>query len=601
LKIKDANNNIEILRHSAAHILAAAVLEMFPEAKFGIGPAIENGFYYDFDLPRTLIPEDLPLLEERMREIIKKNYPFEKQEIDVKKAVDLFKKAKQDYKIELIKDIQKEKPLPPPHISKGRAGVRSVSLYKTGDFVDLCAGPHLDSTGEINPDAFKLTKISGAYWKGNEKNKMLQRIYGVVFKTKKELNEYLALLEEAEKRDHRKLGRELDLFCFSDLVGPGLPLFTPKGTIIIGELQKHVEEVCRAYGFEKVSTPHLAKIDLFDKSGHKQKFGEELFHVESHHKQNYVLKPVQCPHQTQIYTSKKRSYRDLPIRYMESNKQYRDEKPGEISGLKRVIAITVEEGHSFCRLDQAKDEMKNLVEIIRDFYSVLGMWGKHWVSLSVRDYERPEKYIGEKNDWDICEKMLQEISDEMDLGAVRREGEAALYGPKLDFMFKDALGNEIQIPTVQVDFATPKRFGLTYIDKKGQEQHPVMVHRAILGSYERFLVLLIEHFAGAFPLWLSPIQVAVIPVGEKYFEHGKNICDKLKEKNIRVELNDKNETLGKKIREAETQKIPYMLIIGEKEIAGDSVSVRDRGKGDVGQMNIGKFIEKVSKEIEDKK
>jgi threonyl-tRNA synthetase len=286
---------------------------------------------------------------------------------------------------------------------------------------------------------------------------------------------------------------------------------------------------------------------------------------------------------------------------MESNKQYRDEKPGEISGLKRVIAITVEDGHSFCRLDQAKDEMKNLVEIIRDFYSVLGMWGKHWVSLSVRDYARPEKYIGEKNDWDICEKMLQEISDEMDLGAVRREGEAALYGPKLDFMFKDALGNEIQIPTVQVDFATPKRFGLTYIDKKGQEQHPVMVHRAILGSYERFLVLLIEHFAGAFPLWLSPIQVAVIPVGEKYFEHGKNICDKLKEKNIRVELNDKNETLGKKIREAETQKIPYMLIIGEKEIAGDSVSVRDRGKGDVGQMNIGKFIEKVSKEIEDKK
>jgi len=593
---KTTPNNLEILRHSASHVLATAVLEMFPEAKFGIGPAIENGFYYDFDLPRTLIPEDLPLLEEKMKAIINANYPFERAEISIEEALKDFKKLKQDYKVELIKDIEKAQ-----QTSLTSKPVQLVSVYKTGHFVDLCAGPHLDSTGEIKADAIKLTKISGAYWKGSEKNKMLQRIYGVAFESKKELEDYLKMMEEAEKRDHRKLGKELDLFCFSDLVGPGLPLFTPKGTTIIDELKKEVENICRNYGFEKVSAPSLAKVELFEISGHAKKFGDELFHVTSEKKHNFVLKPVQCPHQTQIYASKKRSYRDLPIRYMESDKQYRAEKTGEVGGLSRVYAITVEDGHSFCRVDQVKDEIKNMVNIIKNLYTAIGLWNNHWVSLSVRDYDHPEKYIGEPEDWDTCEKMLQEISDEMKLGAQKREGEAALYGPKLDFMFKDATGREIQIPTVQIDFATPKRFGLEYISEKGEKVPPVMVHRAILGSYERFLALLIEHFAGAFPVWLSPVQAIVIPVSEKFNKYGEKVVADLKENNIRVEFDNSDETLGKRIAEAEKQKMPYMIVVGEKEEKDGLVAIRTRGEKKQETIKIDRFIEKIKKEIEEKK
>ncbi|EKD58575.1 MAG: hypothetical protein ACD_56C00095G0001 [uncultured bacterium] len=408
------------------------------------------------------------------------------------------------------------------------------------------------------------------------------------------------MVEEAEKRDHRKLGKELDLFCFSDLVGPGLPLFTPKGTIIKDELQKHIEKVCRSYGFQKVSTPHLAKIDLYEKSGHAQKFGDELFQVASHYKQNYVMKPVQCPHQTQIFASRPRSYKDLPIRYMESEKQYRDEKPGEIGGLQRVIAITVEDGHSFCTVDQVKQEVKNMVEIIKNFYTSLGMWENHSVSLSVRDYAHPEKYIGESSDWDLCENMLQEISDEMDLKAVKHEGEAALYGPKLDFMFRDSLGKEIQIPTVQLDFATPKRFDLEYTNNEGGKSSPVMVHRAILGSYERFMMLLIEHFAGAFPLWLSPVQVAVLPISEKFIDYANEVKNALLENDIRVELSDRAESLGKRISEAEKMKTPYILVVGEKEVADKTVAIRTRGIREQQTLPIQNFIEKISKKIKDK-
>ena len=583
----ERQNKMMVQRHSLANILAAAVYEMFPDAKFGMGPAVENGFYYDFDLPRTLIPEDLEILEDKMRKIIKANYQFKMASIPADEATRDFSKAKQPYKVELIKGIQKE----------GRKKSLRVTCYALRDFVDLCSGPHIDSTGEINSKAFRLTKISGAYWKGDEKNKMLQRIYGVAFATEKELKNYLAMMEEAEKRDHRKLGKELDLFCFSGLVGPGLPLFTPKGTIIIDELQKHVEAVCRMHGFQKVSAPSLAKINLFEKSGHKQKFGDELFHVKSHHKQDYVLKPVQCPHHTQIYASKIRSYRDLPIRYMESNKQFRDEKPGEISGLSRVIAITVEDGHSFCRIDQVKEELKIMVRIIRDFYKALGLWGKHRVSLSVRNKKHPEKYIGDEKDWNTCEKMLREVSDEMKLDAKKQEGEAALYGPKLDFMFRDALGKEIQIPTVQLDFATPKRFELTFIDKDGKEKNPVMVHRAILGSYERFLVLLIEHFAGAFPLWLSPVQVEVIPVSDKFKKYGQEINSALLSAGIRSIIRESSESLGKRIHTAQNEKINYMLIVGEKETKSKTVAVRDREKADLGAMKVEKFLEKITREI----
>ena len=580
---------LEIKRHSLAHILASAVLEMFPEAKFGVGPNIENGFYYDFDLPRTLIPEDLPILEKKMKEIIKKNLQFEKQVVDHDKAIELYKKAGQDYKVEILNDEAKDE---------------EVSLYKTGEFVDLCKGPHIDSTGEIDFTSFKLNKIAGAYWRGDEKNKMLQRIYGIAFNNKKELKEYQTKMKEAAKRDHRKLGKELDLFCFSDLVGPGLPLFAPKGVVIIDELRKHIEKICAGYGFQKVMTPHLAKIDLYKLSGHADKFGKELFHVSSEQKHDFVMKPVQCPHQTQIYASKQRSYRDLPIRYMESEKQYRAEKSGEVGGLNRVYAITVEDGHSFCRVEQVKKEVKNMVEIIKDFYSAIGLWGNgnHWVSLSVRDYSHPEKYIGDPQDWDKCEKMLEDVAKEMKLDAKKIEGEAALYGPKLDFMFRDSMGKEIQIPTVQLDFATPKRFDLVYTNEKGKEEFVVMVHRAILGSYERFLALMIEHFAGAFPLWLSPVQVKILPVSsEKHIDYARKVNSLLLENNIRTEIDNSNESIGKKIREAEKQKIPYMLVVGEKETENNSVAVRQRGSRDIKTVGVKEFIEGVKKEIDEKK
>jgi threonyl-tRNA synthetase len=402
--VKKDNFNIEINRHSLAHILASAVLEMFPEAKFGVGPNIENGFYYDFELPRTLIPEDLPILEKKMIKIINKNFPFEKSIVSREKSIELFKKAKQDYKVEILDSEAKD---------------GEISLYRTGEFVDLCRGPHIDSTGELDARAFKLTKIAGAYWRGDEKNKMLQRIYGIAFENKNELVAYLKQQEEAEKRDHRKLGKELDLFCFSNLVGSGLPLFTPKGTIIKEELQKHIEKICRNYGFQKVITPHLTKIDRYEISGHAKKCSKELFHVSSEAGHDFVMKPVQCPHQTQIYASRPRSYKDLPIRYMESEKQYRAEKTGEVGGLNRVYAITVEDGHTFCKPDQVKNEIIGLVNIIKDFYTALGLWKNHWVSLSVRDYAHPEKYIGEPEDWALCEKMLQVVSDELGLNAKR--------------------------------------------------------------------------------------------------------------------------------------------------------------------------------------
>lgn len=576
------SEDIERIRHSLSHIMAEAVMEFWPKAKLGMGPAIENGFYYDFKFLRPLQEQDLEKIEKRMKELILQKQKFEKQKISKSRAKKLF--AIQPYKLELIKDLPGQ----------------TVSVYKSGEFVDLCKGSHVKSTKEINPNAFKLTKIAGAYWKGSEKNKMLTRIYGLAFETEKELKDYTKMMEEAEKRDHRVLGKKLDLFTFSEIVGPGLPMYTPKGTIIKEELQKKIEKICRNHGFEKVSAPSLAKIDLFETSGHAKKFADELFYVTSKTGHKFVMKPVQCPHQTQIYASKPRSYKDLPIRYMESDKQYRAEKPGEIGGLTRVYAITVEDGHVFCTREQVKDEIKTLINIVKEFYTLFGLLGNHWVSLSTRGKDF-SKYIGEKKDWNLCEKILQEVSDEMGLKAKKCPGEAALYGPKLDFMFKDAIGKEIQIPTVQIDFATPKRFKLSYTDKDGTKKTPVMVHRAILGSYERLIALLIEHYAGAFPVWLSPIQVAVIPISKKHDDYAKKIEKQLKDNNIRVELKSENETLGKKIREAETQKIPYLLIVGDKEISANTVSIRERGRGDMGQLEVDKFLNKIKEEINAKK
>jgi threonyl-tRNA synthetase len=569
----------EQIRHSLAHMLAIQVLEFDPGAKLAIGPVIDNGFYYDFEFSEGKQPteKDLKTFQKGMKKLTNKKLDFTQEEVSEEEAKKIF--TDQQYKLELIDEL----------IEKGE----KLTIYRTGDFVDLCAGPHVDNTGEINADAFELTKIAGAYWRGDENNKMLTRIYGVAFETPEELKVYQERMKRAEEIDHRKIGKEMDLFTFSDLVGPGLPLYTPKGTAVIDALQKHIEKVCREYGFEKVKTPHLSKIELFETSGHAQKFADELFSVTSAKKHDFALKPVQCPHQTQIYASKIRSYKDLPIRYMESDRQYRAEKSGEVGGLGRVYAITVEDGHVFCTVDQIKDEIRGMVNIIKDFYEPLGLLDEYWVSLSVRDQQHPENYIGDEEDWVTAETMLQEISDEMGLNAKRCEGEAALYGPKLDFMFKDAMGKEIQIPTVQLDFATPKRFNLTYIDDNGQKTNPVMIHRAILGSYERLMVILIEHFEGKFPYWLAPVQVKVIPVADSHIEKAQEVYKYLKSKDVRVELDDSNDGFGKKVRNAKVERVPYFIILGDTDIENGTVTLESRDNGQIGSFTIKDIIEQL--------
>lgn len=445
----------------------------------------------------------------------------------------------------------------------------------------------------------KILRISGVYYKGDKNNEMINRISGKAFSSEEDVSHYLDFIEEAKERDHRRIGRDLDLFCFSDYVGAGLPLYTPRGTIVIDELKREMERICRKYGFMKVSCPSLADISLFETSGHAYKFNEELFRVESPKGHKFALKPVQCPHHTQIYASKIRSYKDLPIRYMESDKQYRAELQGAVgNSLSRTYAFTVEDGHIFCTREQVKQEIINICKLIEEFYSNMGLWNNYWVSLSVRDYDHPEKYIGEPSDWDLCEQILAEISDELKLGAKRCEGEAALYGPKLDFMFKDALGREIQIPTIQLDFATPKRFGLFYIDENGEKQSPVMVHRAILGSYERFLVLLLEQYKGVLPVWLSPCQVNIVPINLKYHdEYARKVKEALISNDIRCSYDDSEERFNKKIMNSFMMKNPYTIIIGDKERDNNMISYRVLGSEEVISISLDEFIDYIKKEI----
>lgn len=555
---------MEKARHSLSHLLAAAVLEIYPEAKLGIGPAIENGFYYDIDFGVEQIKDsDLNKIEKKMRQLAPAWSDFRKELVTPEEARSTYKDN--PYKLELIEEI----------IKKGE----EITFYTSGPddkkFVDLCQGGHIEDFKQIDLDGFKLERLAGAYWRGNEKNKMLTRIYGLAFVNQTELEDFLKQKEEGEKRDHRKLGKELDLFTFSDLVGAGLPMFTPRGTIIRNQLGNKLLKISQKYGMELVTIPHIAKKKLYETSGHADKFGDELIKVVSHYDE-FVMKPVNCPHHTQIYASKPRSYRDLPVRYMESTMQYRDEKPGEIGGLTRVRAITVDDGHIFCTVDQIKQEAKNIAQIIEEFYTDIGLFGNHWVSLSVRDPQNPDGYIGEEADWNKAESMLAEVSDELGLEAKRVEGEAAIYGPKLDYMFKDSLGRQWQLATIQIDFAMPKRFNLEYTNEQGIKVPPVMIHRAILGSYERFMAILIEHFAGSFPVWLSPVQVAIIPVGEKHREQAEIIKNILKQENIRVEIKNSDDTLGKKIRQVKTEKTPYWLVIGDKEIAEGKYNLEGR-------------------------
>lgn len=582
-------NKLEIIRHSASHVLAAAVLEMFPEAKFGIGPAIENGFYYDFDLPRTLIPEDLAILEEKMKKIIEANHKFEREEIAPEKARELFKKAGQSYKLEIIDDLEKE-------------NNKTVSIYKSGEFVDLCSGPHLDSTGEIPANAWKLTKISGAYWKGSEKNKQLQRIYGVAFESKKELDEYLRMIEEAEKRDHRKIGKELDLFCFSDLVGKGLPLLTPKGTVIRKQLEKFVLEEETKRGYQHVVTPPLAKIDLYKKSGHYPYYRDTMYPIMKVDEEELILRPMTCPHHFELYKSKLRSYKELPMRIAEISPQFRYEKSGELSGLTRVRMFCLADAHIICSEKQASDEIKMALDLIDYANKILGL--KKGVDyryrLSLGDRNDSEKYYKDDEAWEKAENILRNVLEEMKAPYFEAVDEAAFYGPKIDVQMKKINGQEETAFTVQYDFVMPKRFELSYIDSDGKEKEPVVIHRSSIGCFERTMAFLIEKYSGAFPVWLSPVQAVIIPVSEKFKEYAESVGARFSESNVRFEIDASDESLGKRIREAEKQKVPYILVVGEKEEKDKLVAVRPR-EGQQEVMKLEEFIEKISKEIAEKK
>ncbi len=583
-------NNLDNLRHSCAHLLAHAVKQLYPGALNAIGPAIENGFYQDFDMGKwNISEEDFPKIEAKMREILPSWQKFSFKEVTIEEAKKLFKDNK--YKVEMAMEFAKQG--------------KKLQTNDPGDFLDLCKMGHVENPSK-ELACFKLLSVAGAYWRGDEKNKMLTRIYGTVFPKKEELEKYIWQLEEAKKRDHRKLGVELDLFAFSNLVGKGLPLFTPRGTLIRDLLNNFSQQLRLDKGFQKVWIPHIAKNDLYKMSGHWDKFGDELFIVKSQETDDQmVLKPMNCPHHQQLYASKPRSYKDLPIKYMETTTIYRDEKAGEMIGLSRVRSVTQDDSHSFCMPEQIESLYTELIHITKTFYDRLGM--KYKARISLRDPKQPEKYLGDEKLWNKAQEILLKIAKSNNLDYYLAEGEAAFYGPKIDFMVMDAIGREWQLATPQLDFVQPKRFGLVYTDSDGKEQTPVMIHFALMGSLERFLSVYIEHTAGIFPLWLSPIQVVVLPISEKFLDYSQKIKKQLDESNIRNQIDLDNKSLGAKIRHSTLQKIPFMIIIGEKElqknvgaqfIAPTMITVRTRGGKDLGMLEINKFIDQLKSQIE---
>lgn len=568
--------DIEKIRHSLGHVMAAAVLEMFPDAKFAIGPAIENGFYYDFDLKEALSPKSLSQIENKMREMINQDKKFIRKEVGRKVALELVKN--QPYKTELINDLPEDE---------------IISFYELGSFSDLCRGPHVESTKDLKGIGFKLDKLAGAYWRGSEKNKMLQRIYGLAFETNEKLNEYLELMKEAEKRDHKKLGKELGLFVFSELVGPGLPLYTSKGAGILRIIKSYIAELRTKIGYEEVQTPQINKADLFKKSGHYDKYKDDMFKVVSNYTaEEYYLKPMNCPQHTQIYASAQRSYKDLPVRIADFAMLYRDEKPGELSGLTRLRSFSQDDGHCFCREDQIGQEFESLLLGIRETMTKFGM--DYYIRLSLRDENNKEKYLGRDEVWKKSQSLLEEILKKNKIDYVVGEGEAAFYGPKMDLLAKDSIGREWQLSTIQLDFNMPKRFDLEYVGEDGKKYNPVMIHSAFVGSPERFLGVLIEHYAGAFPFWLAPVQIVILPISEKHLKYSSEVAKSLRGEGFRVEIDQRNESIGKKIRESEMQKVPYMLIVGDKEVEAKKVAVRKYGEGDLGQMGLSE-LEKIIK------
>lgn len=602
--MKEPNlSSIDKMRHSAAHLLASAIQEIYPEAKFGVGPVVENGFYYDVDLAVPLSENDLAKIEKRMKKIKERNDLFVKQEMSIADAISFFAEKNQSYKVELLRTLQ----------DKGSTAVgidenfdidpldkEITSTYTHGNFVDLCRGPHVEKTGDIG--AFKLMRVAGAYWRGKETNPMLQRVYGVCFATQEELDAHLTMLDEAKKRDHRKLGQALDLFVFSDLVGPGLPLWTPRGTLIRNLLDEYVWQLRQEKGYERVEIPHITKKDLYEKSGHWSKFKDELFHITTREGHEFVMKPMNCPHHTQIYARKKWSYRDLPQRYANTTACYRDEQSGELHGLSRVRAFSQDDAHVFCRHRDIAQEMGYIWDIIEQFYGTFGF--DLAVRLSLHDPDNMQNYLGSSAIWQNAENQLRQLVTQRKAVATEAIGEAAFYGPKIDFITKDSLGREWQVATIQLDMNQPEGFDLNCVNEEGYPERIAMIHAAIMGSIERFLSIAIEHLGGIFPVWLSPVQVKIIPVGEGHREAVGLLGEKLREYGIRVEVSRADETVGNQIRKAREDRVPYMLVIGDKEAPengkwhdGTALSIKVRGQEELWEISLSDFIQQVSEQI----
>ncbi len=568
--------------HSSAHLMAEAVEQLYPGVKFGIGPDIEQGFYYDIDfMDYEISSDDFPKIEKKMLELAREKQHYTRREVSKAEAIDYWKNKNDEYKLELINDLQDGE----------------ISFYESGTFTDLCRGPHLPNTGFIK--AVKLTSLAGAYWRGDETRKQLTRIYGITFPKKKELTDYLELLEEAKKRDHRKLGKELELFAFSQTVGAGLPLWLPKGAELRERLEQFLKKVQRKAGYKQVITPHIGNVNLYKTSGHYQKYGEDSFRpiTTPQEGEEYFLKPMNCPHHCEIYKNSPHSYKDLPMRIAEFGTVYRYEQSGELHGLTRVRSFTQDDAHIFCTPDQVKDEFKGVMDIIMYIFKALDF--KDFITqISLRDPEKPEKYIGDEENWQKAEQAIMEVAKEQNLNTIVEYGEAAFYGPKMDFMVRDALGRKWQLGTIQVDYNLPERFELEYVGSDNQKHRPVMIHRAPFGSMERFVAVLIEHCAGKFPLWLTPEQVIILPISEKYQKYAEKVLSFLENNDIRGQIDDRSEKTGRKIRDAELKRIPYMLIVGEKEEAEGTVSVRKQGEGDLGSIKLEAFAKNIQEEID---
>lgn len=579
-------SHMEAARHSLAHLLAAAVLEMYPDTKLTLGPAIDTGFYYDFEFSKPISDDILPKIEKSMRKLLPSWKKFEHKEVSVDEAKEIFKNN--PYKLELIDEIISKK--------------EKITLYTAGHFTDLCRGGHVENPSkEIDAESFKLDRVAGAYWRGDEKNKMLTRIYGLAFESKATLDEFLHIREEAKKRDHKKLGKELGLFTFSELVGAGLPLWTPKGTIIRELLNDYVWELRKEKGFQKVTIPHITKKDLYETSGHWSKFADELFKITTREKHVFAMKPMNCPHHTQIFASSPKSYRDMPQRYCETTMVYRDEQSGELSGLSRVLSITQDDAHVFCRKIQIQNEVFAIWDIIDTFYKTFG-FSDLKIRISKHDPKHFEKYLGTAEIWQSAEEQLTALVEMRGVtNWIDGIGEAAMYGPKIDFIAKDSIGRTLQLATIQLDFNQPKNFGLVCTNEKGEKEDIVMIHCAIMGSIERFMSVLIEHYAGVFPFWLSPVQTKILPINENHIGFAQKVFEALKKVGIRAELDNSNEGLGKKVRNAKVEKIPYLLIIGDKEIESQKVTVENRDEGNIGTLSIEELVQKFESETITKK